>query len=64
MTPDVLAARNRANSLSRHRGPNHPSVREARAYLAELRLREQITSADLPAAARSRLAALLLAGAA
>ena len=63
-SPDVLAARNRANSLSRHRGPDHPSVREARAHLAELRLREQIATTDLPPDARARLAALLLGGAA
>lgn len=63
MTPDVLAARNRANALSRHRGPDHPSAREARAHLAELRLREQIADTDLPSDARTRLAALLLGGA-
>jgi len=64
MTPETLAARNRAAALSKHRGPDHPSVVEARAHLAELRLREQIASAQLPADARTRLAALLLGGAA
>lgn len=64
MTPDVLAARNRAAALSKHHGPNDPRVREARAHLAELRLRDQITGTDLPTDARARLAALLLGGAA
>ena len=63
MTPDVLAARNRVSALSKHRGPNHPSVREARAHLAELRLREQIARTDLPTDARARPAAMLLGGA-
>lgn len=62
MTPETLAARNRAAALSKHRGPDHPSVREARAHLAELQLAEKITATPLSPEQRSRLAALLLAG--
>lgn len=64
MTPEIVSARNTHSAMSKWHGPDHPKTREARALLAELRLREQIATAELPADARSRLAALLLGGAA
>ncbi len=62
MTTELVSARQRANALSRHRGPDHPSVVEARARLAELQLAEKISATPLSPEQRSRLAALLLGG--
>lgn len=64
MSPEILSARNTHSAMSKWHGPDHPKTRAARARLAELHLREQIASAQLPADARTRLAALLLGGAA
>ncbi len=66
MSPnDVLTARNRLATTSRHHGPNHPDTLKARAALTEAKLRRDIIAAvGLTADQRARLAALMLGGAA
>jgi hypothetical protein len=66
MSPnDVLSARNRLATLTRHHGRQHPDTLKARAALTEAKLRRDIIAADdLDASQRARLAGLILGGAA
>ena len=59
------SAAGRVSVLTRHHGPDHPAVAEARAELREARLAEEIareaeTDPPLTIEQRSRLAILLL----
>jgi hypothetical protein len=59
-----MRAHNRLAALHKHHADTDPQVISARAALAEAKLRRDILAADLDNDQRTRLAALLLGGAA
>ncbi|MCO5299667.1 MAG: hypothetical protein M9886_06910 [Candidatus Nanopelagicales bacterium] len=61
---NVQLARNRLAALHKYHQPDHPKIVAARAALAEAKLVAEIERAPLTIEARSRLAALILGGAA